>query len=184
MKGFPIYLGGAGASAARDCAHTSCWRNCIASRLMRATRGGTGDLHRAKRWCGRASAFARRAGGKRFLSAQGEHYDLDEVFETLNPAILSRIDMSPSADVERGDGAAAAGALRSGAQHHHGEPVFIAGLAGYWRSISMYPADETLCTEASGKQKNGRRCVHSSAFQAEEKLFPDLEWVKAYLKTI
>ena len=34
------------------------------------------------------------------------------------------------------------------------------------------------------KVKNGRRCVHSAAFQAEERLFPELERAKAYLKTL
>jgi predicted metal-dependent hydrolase len=32
--------------------------------------------------------------------------------------------------------------------------------------------------------RGSRRCVHSPAFQAEEKLFPDLEKAKAFLKTI
>ena len=32
--------------------------------------------------------------------------------------------------------------------------------------------------------KAGRRCVHSKAFQAEERLFPELEEAKAYLKLL
>jgi len=34
------------------------------------------------------------------------------------------------------------------------------------------------------KAKNGRRCVHSREFQAEEHLFPELELAKKYLKTL
>ncbi len=32
--------------------------------------------------------------------------------------------------------------------------------------------------------KAGRRCVHSREFQAEERLFPDLDAAKAYLKRL
>jgi hypothetical protein len=34
------------------------------------------------------------------------------------------------------------------------------------------------------KVRNGRRCVHSREFQAEEKLFPLLEQAQAFLKTL
>lgn len=34
------------------------------------------------------------------------------------------------------------------------------------------------------KVRAGRRCVHPAQFQAEEKLFPELEQAKAYLKHI
>jgi hypothetical protein len=32
--------------------------------------------------------------------------------------------------------------------------------------------------------RRGRRCVHPPAFQAEERLFPELEAARAYLKTL
>jgi predicted metal-dependent hydrolase len=34
------------------------------------------------------------------------------------------------------------------------------------------------------KLRGSRRCVHSREFQAEEKLFPELEKAKAFLKTL
>jgi hypothetical protein len=34
------------------------------------------------------------------------------------------------------------------------------------------------------KVRGGRRCVHPREFQAEERLFPDWQKAKEYLKTI
>jgi len=34
------------------------------------------------------------------------------------------------------------------------------------------------------KLRGSRRCVHGAPFQAEERLFPDLERAKAFLKTL
>jgi hypothetical protein len=34
------------------------------------------------------------------------------------------------------------------------------------------------------KVKAGRRCVHGREFQAEEKLFPELDKAKIFLKTL
>jgi len=34
------------------------------------------------------------------------------------------------------------------------------------------------------KLRGGRRCVHSSDFQAEERLFPRLDEAKAFLKRL
>ncbi len=34
------------------------------------------------------------------------------------------------------------------------------------------------------QMRNGRRCVHSREFQRKEKMFPEMEKVKEYLKTV
>jgi predicted metal-dependent hydrolase len=56
------------------------------------------------------------------------------------------------------------------------------GTPRYAIEYLMY--HEMLHLKHPVKQKNGRRCVHSAAFQAEEKLFPELERAKGYLKTL
>jgi hypothetical protein len=46
----------------------------------------------------------------------------------------------------------------------------------------MYP--EILHLRHPVKERGGRRCVHPREFQADEKLFPELEKAKAYLKQL
>ena len=77
---------------------------------------------RRRRWRGKPNTFARRAGARRFSRRRGHHYDLDEVFESLNTRFFHGLLGEADADLERAPCTADAGPLRCGAQHDHGEP--------------------------------------------------------------
>lgn len=122
-------------------------------------------------------------GRKRIGSARGEHYDLDEVFESLNQRFFYGLMGRPlltwsehTATRLLGHYDAAHNTIMvSRAFDRRGTPRF---------AIEYLMYHEMLHLKHPVKHRNGRRCVHSSAFQQEEKLFPELERAKAYLKTL
>ncbi len=122
-------------------------------------------------------------GRKRVSTPRGIHYDLDEVFESLNTRFFHGLMGRP---------------LLTWSEHSarrllgHYDPahntIMISrvfdrpGTPRYAIEYLMY--HEMLHLKHPVKSRNGRRCVHPPAFQAEEKLFPQLELAKAYLKTL
>jgi hypothetical protein len=122
-------------------------------------------------------------GRKKILSAQGEHYDLDEVFETLNRQFFHGLMGRPLLTWSEVTARRLLGHYDPAHNTIMVSRVFDRkGAPRYAIEYLMY--HEMLHLKHPVKQKNGRRCVHSSAFQAEEKLFPELERAKAYLKTL
>jgi len=106
-------------------------------------------------------------GRKTILSAQGRYYDLDEVFESLNTrfffGMLGHYD----------------------AAHNTIMVSLVFDRPDTPRcAIEYLLYHEMLHLKHPVKVKAGRRCVHSKAFQAEEKLFPELAAAKAYLKRL
>ncbi len=112
-------------------------------------------------------------GRKRILTPIGHHYDLDEVFETLNTrffhGLLGRPTLTWSA--------------------HHARRTLVVSRV-FDRpdtprcAIEYLLYHEMLHLKHPVRVKAGRRCVHSREFQAEERLFPELEAAKAYLRRI
>lgn len=122
-------------------------------------------------------------GRKRIETAQGRVYDLDRIFDALNArffyGLLGRPQMTWSRDHARhalGHYDAAHNAIVISRLFDHPRvPVFVVEYIVY---------HEMLHLKHPVKVRAGRRCVHPPQFQAEEKLFPELERAKEFLKHI
>ena len=122
-------------------------------------------------------------GRKRISTPLGHHYDLDEVFETLNHrffhGLLGRPTLTWSAH-----------AARRMLGHYDAAHNTIVVSRVFDRpdtprcAIEYLLYHEMLHLKHPVRVKSGRRCVHSREFQAEERLFPELEAAKAYLKRL
>ncbi len=122
-------------------------------------------------------------GRKRILTAVGHHYDLDEVFESLNMrffhGLLGRPTLTWSAHH-----------ARRMLGHYDAAHNTIVVSRVFDRpdtprcAIEYLLYHEMLHLKHPVRVKAGRRCVHSREFQAEERLFPELEAAKAYLKRL
>jgi hypothetical protein len=130
-----------------------------------------------------AEQIRQTRGRKTILSAQGDCYDLDEVFESVNTrfffGLLGRPQLTWSAHHARrmlGHYDAAHNTIMVSRVFDRADTPRCA--------IEYLLYHEMLHLKHPVKVKAGRRCVHSKAFQAEEKLFPELEAAKAYLKRL
>jgi predicted metal-dependent hydrolase len=122
-------------------------------------------------------------GRKRILTAQGRYYDLDEVFEALNMrffhGLLGRPTLTWSAHHAKrmlGHYDAAHNTIMVSRVFDRADTPRCA--------IEYLLYHEMLHLKHPVRVKAGRRCVHSKAFQAEERLFPELEEAKAYLRRL
>jgi hypothetical protein len=122
-------------------------------------------------------------GRKTILSPRGRHYDLDEVFESLNTrffhGLLGRPTLTWSAHHARrmlGHYDAAHNTIMVSRVFDRADTPRCA--------IEYLLYHEMLHLKHPVRVKAGRRCVHSKAFQAEERLFPELDAAKAYLKRL
>ena len=122
-------------------------------------------------------------GRKRIESARGHTYDLEIIFDELNTrffhGLLARPQMTWSRDHARNS-------------LGHYDPAHNAIVVS---RVFDHPAvprcaleyivyHEMLHLKHPVKLRGNRRCVHSAAFQAEEKLFPGLENAKRFLKRL
>ena len=122
-------------------------------------------------------------GRKRILPPAGHHYDLNEVFESLNArffhGLLGRPTLTWSAHH-----------ARRMLGHYDAAHNTIVVSRVFDRvdtprcAIEYLLYHEMLHLKHPVRVKAGRRCVHSREFQAEERLFPELEAAKAYLKQL
>jgi predicted metal-dependent hydrolase len=122
-------------------------------------------------------------GRKNISTPLGHHYDLDEVFETLNRrffnGLLGRPILTWSAHAAR--------RMLGHYDAAHNTIVVsrVFDRANTPRSAIEYLMyHEMLHLKHPVRVKAGRRCVHSREFQAEERLFPELEEAKAYLRRL
>ena len=122
-------------------------------------------------------------GRKRIQSARGHIYNLETVFDELNTrffyGLMARPQMTWSRDHARNS-------------LGHYDPAHNAIVVS---RVFDHPAvprcaiayivyHEMLHLKHPVKLRGNRRCVHSAAFQAEEKLFPGLENAKQFLKRL
>ena len=122
-------------------------------------------------------------GRKRVSTPAGHHYDLDEVFESLNArffhGLLGRPTLTWSAHH-----------ARRMLGHYDAAHNTIVVSRVFDRpdtprcAIEYLLYHEMLHLKHPVRVKAGRRCVHSREFQAEERLFPELEEAKSYLKRL
>ncbi len=132
----------------------------------------------------RKARLVRQMRGRKHLdSAQGLSYDLEAVFEDLNVrffhGLLARPQMTWSRD-------------RSRNSLGHYDPahnaIVVSRIFDHPRvprsAVEYIVYHEMLHLKHPVRLRGSRRCVHSAEFQAEEKLFPQLEEVKRFLKQL
>lgn len=122
-------------------------------------------------------------GRKRISSAQGEHYDLEEIFDSLNTRFFHGLMGRPQITWSEHS------ARRLLGHYDAAHNTIMISRVFDRRATPRYAVEylmyhEMLHLRHPVKAKNGRRCVHPREFQAEEKLFPELELAKKYLKTL
>ena len=121
-------------------------------------------------------------GRKRFASPQGHTYDLDAIFEDLNlrffHGLLARPRMSWSS-------ARARNSLGHYDPAHNA--IVVSRIFDHPRvpryAVEYLVYHEMLHLRHPVKLRGSRRSVHGPEFHADEKLFPQLEQAKGFLKT-
>ncbi|WP_263380205.1 M48 family metalloprotease [Granulicella paludicola] len=130
-----------------------------------------------------AERIRKDRGRKVLTSPQGHLYDLDEVFESVNTrfffGLLGRPTLTWSAHV----------AKRMLGHYDAAHNTIVVsrvfdrpGTPRYAIEYLLY--HEMLHLKHPVTVRAGRRCVHSRAFQAEERLFPELEQARAFLRRL
>ncbi len=130
-----------------------------------------------------AERIRQMRGRKVISSPQGHLYDLDEVFEAVNlrffHGLLGRPTLTWSAHV----------AKRMLGHYDAAHNTIVVsrvfdrpGTPRYAIEYLLY--HEMLHLKHPVRVRAGRRCVHGPAFQAEERLFPELELAREYLKRL
>jgi len=131
----------------------------------------------------RAHLVRQMRGRKRIDSARGRVYDLEVIFDDLNRrffyGLLARPQMTWS---------------REAARNHlgHYDPahnaIVVSRVFDHPRvprcAVEYIVYHEMLHLKHPVKLRGSRRCVHSPEFQAEERLFPDLEPAKRFLRQL
>ena len=130
-----------------------------------------------------AERIRQTRGRKVISSAQGLVYDLDEVFEAVNRrffhGLLGRPTLTWSAHVAR----------RMLGHYDAAHNTIVVSRVFDRPATPRYAIEyllyhEMLHLKHPVRVRAGRRCVHSREFQAEERLFPELELAKAFLKRL
>jgi predicted metal-dependent hydrolase len=122
-------------------------------------------------------------GRKRIESPQGQYYNLENIFDDLNTrffhGLLARPQITWSRDHAR---------YRLGHYDPAHNAIVVSRAFDHPRvprfAVEYIVYHEMLHLKHPVKLRGSRRCVHSSEFQAEEKLFPQLEQAKAFLKRL
>ena len=122
-------------------------------------------------------------GRKKISTPKGDYYDLDEVFETLNTRFFHGLMGRPLLTWSEHKARRLLGHYDAAHNTIMVSRVFDRkNTPRYAIEYLMY--HEMLHLKHPVKVRGGRRCVHPREFQAEEKLFPELEQAKAYLKQL
>lgn len=122
-------------------------------------------------------------GRKRLHSAQGHTYDLEVVFENLNTrffhGLLARPQLTWSRNLSRNS---------LGHYDPAHNAIVVSRIFDHPRvpqhALDYIVYHEMLHLKHPVKLRGSRRCVHSAEFQAEERLFPQLQEVKRFLKQL
>ncbi len=128
-----------------------------------------------------AERIRQMRGRKRISTTRGHLYDLDEVFEAVNlrffHGLLGRPTLTWSAHV----------AKRMLGHYDAAHNTIVVSRVFDRPNTPRYAIEyllyhEMLHLKHPVRVKAGRRCVHSREFQAEERLFPELEQAREFLK--
>jgi predicted metal-dependent hydrolase len=122
-------------------------------------------------------------GRKHVRAPRGHVYDLDEIFEELNTrffhGLMARPTLTWSRDVSR----------QSLGHYDPAHNTIVVSRIFDHPRVPRYAVEyllyhEMLHLRHPVKLRGSRRCVHPKQFQEEERLFPDLESAKKFLKTL
>jgi len=122
-------------------------------------------------------------GRKRIETAQGRFYNLESVFDDLNVrffhGLLARPQMTWSRDHAR----------NSLGHYDPAHNAIVVSRVFDHPRVPRYAVEyivyhEMLHLKHPVKLRGSRRCVHSAVFQAEERMFPDLERAKHFLQLL
>jgi len=147
--------------------HATCYRRYISGR----------DIAR------KAHLVRQMRGRKRIAGAQGQTYNLEDIFDNLNTrffhGLLARPQMTWSRDHARN---------RLG-HYDPGHNTIVVSRAFDHPRVPCFAVEyivyhEMLHLKHPVKLRGSRRCVHSAEFQAEERLFPHLDQAKCFLKRL
>jgi len=148
-----------------DPAHSAKYRKFTGSRVMSA------KTHLIRQVRGR----------KRIESPQGEHYHLEEIFDELNRrffhGLMARPQMTWSANDSR----------RCLGHYDPAHNTIVVSRVLDRPTVPRHVVEylvyhEMLHLRHPVKLRGSRRCVHSKEFKEEEKLFPQFEEAKRYLR--
>jgi predicted metal-dependent hydrolase len=122
-------------------------------------------------------------GRKRIDSARGHVYDLDEIFEQLNRQFFYGLLARPQMTWSRSH------ARNSLAHYDPAHNAIVVSRVFDHSRVPRYAVEyivyhEMLHLKYPVKLRGSRRCVHGPEFQAEERLFPQMEQAKAFLKAL
>jgi predicted metal-dependent hydrolase len=130
----------------------------------------------------RKAHLVRQMRGRKHLdSAQGRTYDLEALFEDLNRrffhGLMARPQMTWSRDHARNS---------LGHYDPAHNAIVVSRIFDHPRvprsAVEYIVYHEMLHLKHPVKLRGSRRCVHSAEFQAEEKLFPELDEVRQFLR--
>jgi hypothetical protein len=132
---------------------------------------------------GKAHLVRQIRGRKRIVSAQGHAYDLEAIFDDLNTrffhGLLARPQMTWSGERARN---------RLGHYDPAHNAIVVSRVFDHARvprcAVEYIVYHEMLHLKHPVRLRGSRRCIHSSEFQAEEKLFPQLEEALRFLKRL
>jgi len=122
-------------------------------------------------------------GRKRIGTAQGRFYNLESVFDDLNVrffyGLLARPQMTWSRDHARNS---------LGHYDPAHNAIVVSRVFDHPRvprcAVEYIVYHEMLHLKHPVKLRGSRRCVHSAEFQAEERMFPDLERARRFLQLL
>ena len=122
-------------------------------------------------------------GRKKIASAQGHVYHLEEIFDELNQRFFYGLLARPRMTWSQTHSRRSLG---------HFDPahnaIVISRIFDHPKvprcAVEYIVYHEMLHLKHPVKLRGSRRCVHGAEFQAEEKLFPQLDVAKAFLKTL
>ena len=132
---------------------------------------------------GKAHLVRQIRGRKRIVSAQGHAYDLEAIFDELNTrffhGLLARPQMTWSGEHARN---------RLGHYDPAHNAIVVSRIFDHTRvprcAVEYIVYHEMLHLKHPVRLRGSRRCIHSSEFQAEEKMFPQLEEALRFLKRL
>jgi predicted metal-dependent hydrolase len=150
-----------------EAAHASRYRKYIISSAVRT----------------KAHLIRQLRGRKRLASARGTHYDLDLIFESLNLRFFGGMQARPKMSWSQ---------KRARNLLGHYDPAHNAIIVSRifdHPNVPRYAVEyivyhEMLHLRHPVKLNGSRRCVHSAAFHAEEKLFPELEQAQWFIRRL
>ncbi|MGO9519394.1 MAG: SprT-like domain-containing protein [Candidatus Korobacteraceae bacterium] len=150
-----------------EAAHASRFRRYVASKDIRA------KTHLVRQIRGR----------KRIQSPRGMVYDLERIFDELNVRFFHGLLARPQMTWSQ---------IRSRRSLGHYDPahntIVVSRIFDHVRAprygLEYIVYHEMLHLKHPVKLRGSRRCVHGPEFQAEEKLFPELEKAREFLKRL